>query len=82
MEFGYEIDRMINGLNIFKIYKQNPLIIPKNNTNWLIEIQEEEFSSITDDDIAALNSYGWIAETKILWKMLTDQGLAKRYDND
>ena len=76
----YEADRLINGLNILKIYKPNMRVMGVNKSYTSIEAQDEEFDSISDRDIEELKRLGWRQRTSMYWEFKSNEGLIAEQD--
>ncbi len=74
-----EIQRITQGLHILERYKPLASVHSVCNATWCIELQEEEFIDIVQEDRDELYRLGWRNPKKspYLWKCATEKGLSQ-----
>lgn len=62
-----EVDSLIFGLEILKAYKPSLSLCSSHRARRTLEVQEVEFTNITDADRDRLTELGWWTNGTLLW---------------
>ena len=63
-----DLERITKGMQVFIKYNADTRFWPSQARTFMGNVQEEQFSDISEDDRNTLESYGWKRTSTYMWK--------------